>query len=485
MEFRLSDFVPPFPPRAPNVLSIWRRLWLARRDLLAMWEEPAFEWEFVSTRLVQRHVFLCNSPDSVQFALNTKNSSFERKSPEMRRTFKPLLGDGLLISDGPIWRHRRRAMSPIVHISRMPKFAPIMVEAAVELRERFAQLDQPAEIDMLYEMAQLTAEIICRTLFGRELGRNYSQEVVAGFTEYQRAVNAIGLHSVFGMTAALPLWFRPAVSRAVARIIGVLDRILDDYRAGHRQDGPSVIGQLFDARDEETGKTLDRVAIRDEAAVLFLAGHETTANTLAWVWYLLSQTPEVEARLHEEVDAVLGTRPATLQDVSKLVYTRAILEETLRLYPPIPLLVREALSAETFRDTVIPKGSTIMVVPWLLHRHKLLWEKPDHFMPERFLPGYHRPPLKFAYVPFSIGPRVCLGAQFGLTEAVLCIATLAQAFEFRMRPGHRVQPVCRMTLRPGADLPMTLRSRTSKYPDLGEGAASNASTGCPVLHRQA
>jgi cytochrome P450 len=215
-----------------------------------------------------------------------------------------------------------------------------------------------------------------------------------------------------------------------------------------------------------------------------LAGHETTANTLAWVWYLLSQTPEVEARLHEEVDAVLGTRPATLQDVSKLVYTRAILEETLRLYPPIPLLVREAVNAETFRDTVIPKGSTIMVVPWLLHRHKLLWEKPDHFLPERFLPGYHRPPLKFAYVPFSIGPRVCLGAQFGLTEAVLCIATLAQSFEFRMQPGHRVQPVCRMTLRPGAELPMTLRSRTSRHPDRSGVAAVNAPTGCPVMHRQ-
>jgi cytochrome P450 len=306
MEFRLSDFIPPFPPRAPDALPIWRRLWLARRDLLAMWEEPAFEWEFVSDRLFRRRIFVCNSPDSVQFAFNTKNASFERKSPEMRNALKPLIGDGLFISDGPVWRRRRRMMGPIVHVSRLPKFAPVMVEAAVDLRDRFAQMEQPAEIDALREMAQLTAEIICRTLFGRELGRSYSHEVVAGFTEYQHAVNAVGLQSLLGLSFALPMWLQPATGRAVARIIGVLDRILDDHRAG-RRDGPSVIGQLFDARDEETGQPLDREAIRNEAAVLFMAGYETTANTLAWTWYLLSQAAEVESRLHQEVDAVLGT----------------------------------------------------------------------------------------------------------------------------------------------------------------------------------
>jgi cytochrome P450 len=126
----------------------------------------------------------------------------------------------------------------------------------------------------------------------------------------------------------------------------------------------------------------------------------------------------------------------------------------------------------------------IMVIPWLLHRHKLLWEKPDHFLPERFLPGYHRPPSKFSYIPFSIGPRVCLGMQFGLTEAILCIATLAQSFEFRMRPGYRVQPSCRITLRPGAELPMTLRPRTSRYPARSDGGTADASPGCPVLHHQ-
>ena len=483
MEFRLSDFIPPFPPRAPDALPIWRRLWLARRDLLAMWEEPAFEWEFVSDRLFRRQIFVCNSPDSVQFAFNTKNASFERKSPEMRNALKPLIGDGLFISDGPVWRHRRRMMGPIVHVSRLPKFAPVMVEAAVDLRDRLAQMEQPAEIDALSEMAQLTAEIICRTLFGRELGRSYSHEVVAGFTEYQHAISTVGLQSLLGLSFALPMWLQPATGRAVARIIGVLDRILDDHRAG-RRDGPSVIGQLFDARDEETGQPLDREAIRNEAAVLFMAGYETTANTLAWTWYLLSQAAEVESRLHQEVDAVLGTRPATLEDVPKLVYTRAVLEEALRLYPPVPLLVREAVHAETFQDTVIPKGSMIMVIPWLLHRHKLLWEKPDHFLPERFLPGYHRPPSKFSYIPFSIGPRVCLGMQFGLTEAILCIATLAQSFEFRMRPGYRVQPSCRITLRPGAELPMTLRPRTSRYPARSDGGTADASPGCPVLHHQ-
>jgi cytochrome P450 len=455
---------------------------LARRDLLAMWEDEAFEWEFVSAKLLRRRVFLCNSPESVQFAFSTKNASFERKSPEMRNVLEPLIGDGLFVSDGNVWRTRRRIVGPIVHISRLPKFAPIMVEAALEFRDRFSRPEQPVVIDALREMAQLTAEIICRTLFGRELGRSYSQEVVGGFSEYQRAVSTIDFVSLLGLPSGLPRLLRPSIGRSVRRIIDVLDRILEDYRGGVRGDGVSVIGHLFDARDEETGQPLDREALRNEAAVLFMAGHETTANSLAWTWYLLSQAPEVEARLHAEVDSVLNGRPPTLEDVPRLIYTRAVFEEALRLYPPVPLLSREAVRAESFQDTDIPKGSLILVVPWLLHRHRKLWEKPDHFLPERFLPGYHRPPSKFSYVPFSIGPRVCPGMGFGLTEAVLCIATLAQVFQIRLAPNHRVQPVCRMTLRPGDTLPMTLHARSARSGAPVAAEIGNVIAKCPVHH---
>jgi cytochrome P450 len=238
----------------------------------------------------------------------------------------------------------------------------------------------------------------------------------------------------------------------------VLDGIIADVRAQRDSGEASVIRHLLEARDE-TGAPLSAEAIRSEAAVLFMAGHETTANSLAWTWFLLSRARDVEARLHGELDTVLAGRRPALADVPKLVYTRAVFDETVRLYPPVPILPREVLREETFQGELMPKGSIVVVVPWLLHRHKKFWKKPDHFIPERFLPGSDEPVSKFAYVPFSIGPRFCAGMSFGLTEALLCLATLAQRFKLRLEAGYEVKPVCRLTLRPEGGLPMTIEPR--------------------------
>jgi cytochrome P450 len=185
-----------------------------------------------------------------------------------------------------------------------------------------------------------------------------------------------------------------------------------------------------------------------------MAGHETTANSLAWTWYQLSQSPEVEARLHDEIDRVLGGRLPTIDDVPELIYTRAVFEEAIRLYPPVPLLGRQAMHAERIRNREIPVGSLVVVIPWLLHRHRRLWDDPDHFIPERFLPENAEKRERYIYIPFSVGPRVCAGQAFGLTEAILCLATLAQRARLRLAPEAVVEPVCRLTLRPGETLPM-------------------------------
>ena len=477
----MSEFVPPYPQRLPRAPSPWQRVRLGRRNLLAAFEEQAFEYDFESMKLLTRDVFLCNTPDAVQFAFSTHNDSFERKSPAQRQSLQPLLGDGLFVSDGKTWRQRRRIVAPIVHVSRLAEFAPVMVETACEARERWAELAAPAEIDVLSEMAQLTAEIICRTIFGRHLGRDRALEVVQGFSDYQRRIGQVDIMSLLGLPDWLPRPHLPGVYRSVKRIHAVLDEIIAGYSAHRDSDDVSVIGRLIDARDVETDAPLDARALRNEAAVLFMAGHETTANTLAWTWYILSQTPDVEARLHAEIDEVLGDRPPTLAEVPKLVYTRAIVEEVLRLYPPVPVLSREALRDETFQGKRIRKGSLIIVCPWLLHRHRKLWNKPDHFIPERFLPDAERPVSKFAYVPFSIGPRICAGMAFGLTEAILCIATLAQSFKLRLSPGHRVELVCRLTLRPGDRLPMRLISRAPVQGGTG-GEDRKLALACPFGH---
>jgi cytochrome P450 len=454
-----NPFVPPYPARPKEPLPLLQMIATARRNFLAMFEDKCFEYQFFSTRLINRRVFVCNSPDTVAQAFIAMHESFQRKTPQMRHALSPLLGDGLFISDGDLWRRRRRIVAPIVHASRMPLFAPTMVEAASETAERWAQLPVNAPIDALREMATLTAEIICRTIFGPRLGAEHATEIVASFSAYQREVGQVDLPYLLGLPDWFPRFQSHAVHRAARRIDGVLDDII--RRCEERLQGgeQSMIRMLIEARDPETGDALDREALRNEAAVIFMAGHETTANSLAWIWFLLSQAPEVEARLHAELAQVLGGRLPTLDDVPRLVYTRAVFEEAIRLYPPVPLLGRQALCEERIRNRTIPEGSLLVVIPWLLHRHRRLWEQPDHFIPERFLPENAGARERYSYIPFSVGPRVCAGQAFGLTEAILCLATLASRVRLRLAPGAIVEPVCRLTLRPGDALPMLVEPR--------------------------
>ena len=441
-----------------------------------MWEIQDFFSEFESARLLNRRIFLCNCPEAVRFVFSTRNDSFERKSPQQRHALSPLIGDGLLISDGATWRFRRPLVAPITHASRLSGLAGPIVQAAHNMRERWLTLPPGCEIDIHAEMGTLTADIMCRAVFGEGLPREDAKEVTESFTEYQTLIEQIDLASLIG----LPDWFpRPrsrALRKAVKRIHIVIERLIAAYRDA---DATSALGRLMHARDAETGAPLSGEALRNEIVVLFLAGLESSANGLTWAWYLLSQAPEEEARFHAEIDNVLSNRLPTFADFQQLVYTRAVVDEALRLYPPLPFLSREAVRDETFRGIAIPKGSLIFVVPWLLHRHGKLWTKPDHFLPERFLPG-HPPPPKFAYIPFSIGPRTCTGMAFGAMEAVMCLATLGQAFGLRLKEGYEVKPVARLTLRPEDGLPMTLHRRAPAIQKTAQQDTPNEH-GCPML----
>jgi cytochrome P450 len=455
----MSHFVPPYPERPKEPLPLFAMIATARRNFLAMFEDKCFEYQFFSTRLLNRRVFVCNSPDTVSQAFIAMHESFQRKTPQMRHALSPLLGDGLFISDGDVWKKRRRIVAPIVHASRMALFAPTMVEAASETAERWAALPSGTPIDALREMATLTAEIICRTIFGPRLGAEHATEIVAAFSAYQRQVGQVDLPSLIGLPDWLPRFQSPAVHRAAKRIDAVLNDIIRRCEERLASGEQSMIQMLLEARDPETGDKLDRAALRNEAAVIFMAGHETTANSLAWTWFLLSQSPEVEARLQAELAEVLGGRLPTIDDVPRLVYTRAVFEEVIRLYPPVPLLGRQAVNDESIRNRPIPTGSLVVVIPWLLHRHRQLWDQPDHFIPERFLPENAGSRQRYSYIPFSVGPRVCAGQAFGLTEAILCLATLAQRARLRLAPGAIVEPICRLTLRPGDALPMLVEPR--------------------------
>lgn len=301
-------FLPPYPPRPREPLPLLDSFRTARRNLLAVFNESCYEDAFLSTRVLARQLFICNSPDTVAQAFIAMHESFERKSPQMRNALSPLIGDGLFISDGATWKQRRRMVVPVVHVSRLPLFAPMMVAAASETADRWHHLPPSAPVDVLREMGTLTAEIICRTIFGPQLGSENATAIVASFSEYQRLVGQTDLLYMLGLPDWLPRWHRPAIYRAARRIQQVLDEIIVQCQARRNSGEVSMIQLLLDARDPETGETLDRTALRNEAAVIFMAGQETTANSLAWAWFLLSQAPEVEARFHAELDTVLGHR---------------------------------------------------------------------------------------------------------------------------------------------------------------------------------
>lgn len=473
----MSAFVPPYPERPRQPLPPLAMFTAARRNFLEVFEDKCFEYQFFSTRLLNRRLFVCNSPDTVAQAFIALHDSFERKTPQMRHALFPLVGDGLIISDGETWKTRRRIVAPIVHRSQLGLFAPVMVQAAAEMAERWDTLPDGAGLDVLREMGTLTAEVICRAVFGPRLGTEHATEIAVSFGEYQRLVGRLDIPYLAGVPDWMPRPQSWRIRAAARRIHAVLDHVIRQCKERLAGGEASMIRLLLEARDPETGAALDDAALRNEAAVLFLAGEETTANSLAWTWYLLSQAPDVEARLHAELASVLGGRLPTLEDLPRLVYTRAVYEETLRLYPPIPLLGRQAVRNESIRNRAIPAGSLVVVAPWLLHRHRLLWDQPDAFVPDRFLPENAASRERYSYIPFSIGPRVCAGAAFGFTEAILCIATLAQRSRLRLAAGAVVEPVCRLTLRPSDDsLPMLLAHRAPQ----AAGAVAGSGSGSQV-----
>jgi cytochrome P450 len=347
-------------------------------------------------------------------------------------------------------------VADIVHKRRLPEFAPTMESVTVALAERWAQLPAGSEVNLIVEMAELTAEIISRAVFGSRLGAEAARKVIDGFTNYQTSIDSFNLGYFLGSDEGWPIVYGPGKRRAVANVHTVVESVVAAHLAGEGDAG-SMLDLLVRRNQRNPELGLDVAALRNEATTIFLAGHETTATTLTWAWYLIDNAPWVLEALETELEAVCGERTPTLDDLPRLVWCRSVIQETLRLYPPIPLLPRQALGPDRIADIEIEKGAMIMIAPWLLHRARDLWDRPNHFRPERFLDEGRIDP--FVYMPFSVGPRICAGLNFGLSEAILCLAILTQRFRVRIRAGYKVEPICRLTLRPAGGLPATLAPR--------------------------
>jgi cytochrome P450 len=451
--------------RASGGASLLGLLGMARKNLLSVWSDNGYRSQTLSFKFLRQHYFVCNTPESVRRVFLEEHDNYDRKSPQMRHALEPLLGDGLFVSDGDLWKQRREYCAPAFENDLLPDFAGIMIESAAEVAESWKALPSGSSVDMLNEMARLTARIIGRTIFGDNTLDTEAAQVVQGFTGYQRHVEQLDMADSLGLPFLR--WFRNPLRHArtmysAKKVHEIIDRIIERDKDQGENARFTLISLLLDGKTGKPGASnvcpLTTTAARNEAIVMFMAGHETTANSLAWTWYLLDHCSDAMEKLHEELDRVLAGRIPTLEDVDKLHYTRAVFEESMRLYPPVPLLSRQARKADEIHGRKIEAGSIILVLPWLLHRHEDYWDEPNAFRPERFLPDQPKPD-KFCYLPFSVGRRVCLGKRFGLTEGILCLATLAQHFRPRLVPGHEVDIECRLTLRPKGGLPMILEPR--------------------------
>lgn len=445
----MTGFIPPFPERHKKTLGPIDTLNYARRDLLSIWPEHAFERQFMAVTLVNRSIFIANCPDVIGYVLETNPGNYE-KSPLVDKALKPLIGE----SETGRW-HQQGAAS-FFTVEQVARCSGIMVKATEECIQNWLMLKPGATLEVLPEMHKLSADIIGRVLFGHQAHPERMARLVKYFAEYHAAVEQMGITAFFNLPKWIPNSGLGKAEKAAKNIHHLIDQMIAESTKNNA--GDSLLGQLLHTQGR-ANEALTPGQIRKELITLFMIGHETTANSLAWAWYLISQCPEVEQRLHQEVEQVIGSGSVTHNDFSRLSYTRAILEEAMRLYPPVPILFREAAADDTIRNRPIPAGSTLLVVPWLLHRHKSYWDNPDHFIPERFLAEAPVKPKPFTYIPFSVGPNACMAKYFGTVQTTLCLAILAKHFRLQLASGQVITHECRLALRPKGNLPMQLTVR--------------------------
>jgi cytochrome P450 len=443
---------PRLPP-GPKGRALLGSLPDARRDPLAFVLRVSAEYgDIVHIRLATLRVYLLNHPDDIEQVLVTHQHRFV-KGRSLGRA-RQLFGNGLLTSDGALHSHQRRLVQPAFHRQRLSGYAEAMISLAVEHRDRWQAGDA---LDIAGAMSRLTLAIAGSTLFGSD-ARMLVEE--AGETlETATALLEVAILPLALVTDVLPL---PHVRRLRAAR-AKLDRMLGELIAYRRRDNPQngdLLSMLLAARGEAGGGMSDQ-QLRDELTTILLAGHETTANALAWTWYLLARHPNVEARLHAEIDARLGTRRPTADDLSRLTYTRMVFAEAMRLYPPAWLLGRVAVEDHEVRGYVVPAGSIVVVSPWAVHRDEAYFPDGGRFDPDRWLPEHQATRPRFSYFPFGGGSRGCMGEAFAWMEGVLIIAALAQRWRFRLADASIVpelQPA--ITLKPKGGIRVRVESRT-------------------------
>ena len=465
-----TNAVTPRTPPGPRDFLGLRTLRDIKRDPLGTLQDLHRAYgDVLYSPLVNAPTYLLAHPDHVGYVLQTNHRNYRRSrnSDKLRRA----LGNGLLTNDGASWLQQRRLMQPAFHRKRIARFGETMTNETQKLLAQWqAKAPHEKPLDISSEMMRLTLDIVSRTMFGARVVQD-AEHLGPAFTELQEETRR-RQYVLVDLPEWVPLPKLRRAREARKTIEQVVTRIIDARRRSGVSEHDDLLSMLMNAKDADTGEPMDDAQLRDEVRTIFFAGHETTSNALTWTWHLLARNPAAAAKLREELDHVLGGRLPTVDDLPQLAYTKMVVEESMRLLPPVWALAREAIADDEVDGYRIPSGSTVVVSQFITHRHPDFWEDSEAFDPERFTPDRAKRRHRFAYFPFGGGPRICIGSNFAMLEAQLIVATIAQRYELDAVSGHPVELEPLVTLRPKYGIMMTPRPRPPAVASRGGQAHS-------------
>ena len=434
--------IPPKPPSRPDKVSLWSYLRLFRQDILSAQPARLYHAWMAEFRTLFFRSYLINDPALIARVLTERPGDFP-KSSRIAEGLRPLLGNSVFVTNGEVWKRQRRIIDPAFEGGRLRDTFPAMLQAT---RSAIARMPEGiTEIEAVTSHA--AADVIFRTLFSIPIENAIAARVFSEFRTYQRSQPILNLAAFLPIPRWFPRFHRAATKASARAIRALITQLTEarqaDITAGRAPD--DLATKIMTTPDPQTGQIFATDEMVDQVAIFFLAGHETSASALAWGLYLLATNPQVQDKVAAE-GAVFAADPS-FSNLSKLKYTRDVFREVLRLYPPVPMMVRQNMKPEDFRSRHVIPGAQIVLSPWHLHRHDRIWPNPDAFDPARWQTEANRTHARDAYIPFSAGPRVCTGAGFAMAEGVLLLALLAQAFRFAPVEGQVPVPVAHLTVR--------------------------------------
>lgn len=441
----MSADLPPKPQARPDRVSLWRYMRLFKQDILSAQPARLYRAWMAEFRTPFFRSYMLNQPELVDVVLKQRADAFP-KSSRISEGLRPLLGNSVFLTNGETWKRQRRIIDPAFDGGRLKESFSAMLGAAEAGRDRLsvAAEGEPVEIEAI--TSHIAADVIFRTLFSIPIEHEVAREVFDRFRAYQMAQPILNLAAFLPLPRWVPRFYPKGTKANAARIRSLITKLtaerMSAIESGQAPD--DLATKIMTTRDPATGERFDTAEMVDQVAIFFLAGHETSASALAWTLYLVARYPEWQEKMAKEAREI--DKPE-FSDLSKLRATRDVFRESLRLYPPVPMMVREATQEENFRDRNIAVGSQMVLSPWHLHRHSRLWDNPDGFDPARWNTENGREGLRSAYLPFSAGARVCTGAGFAMLEGVLILSQLLKYYRFEVVNGSEPKPVAHLTVR--------------------------------------